>query len=56
MSILLKSTKVLYHPETCRVNGKSLSSCPKQAHTQDGGGGGRGCRAAAPPKSRLKKK
>jgi len=47
MSSLLKSTKVLYHPETCRVSGKYLSCFPKQAHTQDGGSGGRGCRAAA---------
>jgi hypothetical protein len=39
ISILLKSTKVLYHPQTCRVSEKSLSSCPKQAYTQDGGNG-----------------
>jgi hypothetical protein len=45
ISILLKSTKVLYHPATCRMSGKSLSSCPKQAHTQDEGEG-RGCWAA----------
>ena len=52
ISILLKSTKVLYHPKTCRVSEKSLSSCPKQAHTQDGGSGRKGLLGCNPQPNR----
>jgi hypothetical protein len=53
--ILLKSNKVLYHPETRRVSGIALSNYYKQTLAKDGGRGGRGCRAATPTQIEISK-